>query len=300
MSALRPSGWLLRVLTRSVFALLLVAAMGGMSMVGFLADSSVVDSSGRVIMVEVVSDPENPSDQGLLYSEQNPQGQTQSEPIDFTIDPVLDTSPTVALNPGGGIVVVWSRHDGSDFELMLSRRENGYWTLPRTLTSNVTLDTEARMLVGAQDIAHVLWWGNGEGGPIYLRSFNILTGQPINTRQEPLSSPRGPSRPRSGGTGWDEAGGMDEPGIPSASGNLAATALPCLSNPDAAPAHGVVMACGQPAAYQLSACNLVVGVRDPVTLSWRQTIANLQSAPLGTTSVTSIVQSIAEFNCQLP
>jgi len=299
MSALRLTGWSLRgAPRRSLIALLLCAVMVG----AFEADTTVVDpSNGRVIYVEVISDPENPGEQGLSYNEETTQGQTSSEPIDFTIDPVIDDSPTIALNPTGGVVMVWSRHDGGDSELMMSRRENGLWTQPRALTNNTTFDTEARVLVGAQDIAHVVWWGNGEGGPFYIRSFNVLTGQPTSTRQEPLWTPRTTPRPmRTGsGGGFNEAGGMDEPGIPSTTGNLA-TAIPCLANPAAAPAHGLVMACGQPAAFQLSACQLVVGVRDPATQSWRQTIAKLTTAPLSTTSVTAIVQSIADAQCVEP
>ena len=291
-TASRMTSWFLRT-AATVVALLFVSVMVGV----FQADTTVVDpSNGRVIYVEVISDPENPSEQGLLYNEQE-QGQTSSEPINFTIDPIIDDSPTIALNPAGGLVMVWSRADGSDSELMLSRRENGYWTQPRVLTSNTTLDTEARVLVDALDVAHVVWWGNGEGGPFYFRSFNILTGLPIGLRQEPLlTSPNAPRPLRSGDGGYDEAGGMDEPGIPSSTGH-SATALPCLDNPDAAPAHGLVTACGQPVAYQLSDCQLVVAVREPATESWRQTIANLSTAPLSTTTVTAIVQSIADSQC---
>jgi len=286
-----------RVMARALVALLLALTVMG----GFQADTTVVDPTGRVIMVEVVQDPES-SDQGLVYTEQTPQGQTQTtEPINYTIDPVIDDSPALALNPSGGIVVVWSRHDGNDSELMLARRENGVWSAPRALTSNATADTQARVLVGAQDIAHIVWWGNGEGGPFYLRSFDVLTGQPVGPRQEPLNAPRTAPRPvRSGnGSSYNQAGGMDEPGIPSAAGNLA-TALPCPENPAAAPAHGVVMACGEPAAFQLSACQLTVGVRDPLTMSWRQTVANLSMAPLDTTPVVALVQSLADFSCHQP
>lgn len=307
-SASWMAGWFLRIAStltrararaasRALVALLLVSVMVGV----FQADTTVVDpSNGRVIYVEVISDPENPGEQGILYGEQTTQGQTSSEPISFTIDPVIDDSPTIALNPAGGLVMIWSRDDGSDSELMLSRREDGYWTQPRVLTSNTTFDTEARVLVDALDVAHIVWWGNGEGGPFYFRSFNILTGLPLGARQEPLLTARNAPRPlRSGDGGYDEAGGMDEPGIPSSTGN-SATALPCHENPAAAPAHGLVMACGQPAAYQLSACQLVVAVREPATLSWRQTIANLSTVPLSTTTVTEIVQSIAGSQCELP
>ena len=54
---------------------------------------------------------------------------------------VLDQSPSIALNPYGGVVVVWSRRQGADFELaMASRPTSGSWSQHALLTYNTTSD----------------------------------------------------------------------------------------------------------------------------------------------------------------
>lgn len=279
-------------LLRVALALLLGASVGL-----FEAATTVVDpATGRVLMVEVISDPVNPAIQGIRYRERWPQGQTTAEDLADTMDEILDQSPSLSMNPAGGVVVVWSRHDGSDFEISLARREGGSWSGIRTLTSNTTFDTNPQVLVSSPDVAHIAWWGNGAGGPFYLQSFNVLTGAPVSPRYEPINVRRLRPRVVSGDTNWD-AGGMDEPGIPTTSGSYTASALACSSNPAAAPEHGVVMACGMAGAYQLSSCELVVGVRNVSTGAWQQTVANLSTANLQSTSVREIVQSIADYNC---
>ncbi len=283
---------------RSILHILSIAAVIGLSIAGlFEAATTVIDpSTGRVLMVDVVQDQVNPTIQGIRYRERWPQGQTTSEDVQGTWDEILDQAPSISLNPAGGIVVVWSRHDGADFELNLARREAGAWSSLRTLTFNSTFDTNPQVLVSSPDVAHIAWWGNGAGGPFYLQTFNVLTGAPIGPRYEPINVRRHRPRHVSGGT-YDDAGGMDEPGIPTSTGTYNASALPCTSNPEAAPEHGVVMACGMAGAYQLSSCELIVGVRKASTSEWSHTSANLSTANLQTTSVREIVQSIADYNC---
>ena len=264
----------------------------------FEAATSVVDpSTGRILMVEVISDPTDPSIQGIRYRERWPQGTTSEENVTGTMDPILDEAPSITLNPVGGVVVVWSRHDGSDFELVLTRRENGSWSGLRTLTDNTGFDTRPQTLIASPDVVHIAWWGNGSGGPFYLQSYDVLTGAPVSPRYEPINMRRfRPRRVTSDGTS-DDAGGMDEPGIPTINGNYAASAVPCTTNPAAAPDHGVVMACGNPGAFQLSGCELVVGVPSATSGTWQYTAANLSSTNLQSTSVREIVQSIADYNC---
>ncbi|MFQ5700809.1 MAG: hypothetical protein ACE5HU_03080, partial [Acidobacteriota bacterium] len=219
--------------------------------------------------------------------------------IPSSVDPVIDRSPGIGLEPAGGVVVIWSRFDGSDFELVLARRENGFWSNHLFLTSDSTNDTQPRFLIDSTGATHVLWWGGGPGGPVYLQTFDPLSGTPLGPRGQPLEPPQPRKRllpnPRRHGT--DFLGGADDPGIPTTSSSFMASAIPCGANPAAAPDHGVVMGCGRPAAYQLSDCQLVVGVQDPATLSWGQTTANLATVNLSTTSVREIVQSIADFQC---
>jgi len=58
-----------------------------------------------------------------------------------------------------------------------------------------------------------------------------------------------------------------------------------------------VMACGRPAAYQLSSCQLVVGVYDNIRGSWGQTVSDLSWRNLTGTSPRAIAQGIANARC---
>ncbi|HKY31933.1 MAG TPA: hypothetical protein VJV23_05305 [Candidatus Polarisedimenticolia bacterium] len=260
----------------------------------FEAVSPVVDpASGSRFTVDIVYDPANPSVQGVRLVEETTAGQLLTDTIPSSYDTVMDLGPAVALSPDGQAVVVWSRHDGSDFELAITRRHASGWVLHGTLTSNTTSDVEPRLLVDYTQTAHVLWWGSGLGGPVYLQSFDPSSGAVRSLRQQPFE----PAGKRLTPYFDPDAGGIDDPGIPTKNANNKASAYPCPSNPAAAPEHGVVMACGRAAAWQLSACQLVVGVQDPFTSAWSQTVVDLSSANLTGISPQQIAQQTADWVC---
>ncbi len=263
----------------------------------FEAGPTIVDPTTGVIMtVDVASDPVDPYVQGIRLRSQTAGGQVSYEFVPSTYDSTLDAEPAITLNPFGGIVVVWSRDDGSDLELFLaSRTPSGVWSTDVPLTSNSTPDTQARVLVDGSDQAHVLWWGDGVGGPVYLRSFGVGSGQPLG----PASRPFEPQTPRTGrkllstSDPFDQVGGMDDPAAPTSK----ASAVPCFSNPAAAPDHGVLMSCGHPAAYQVTNCRLVLGLQEPSTGVWGQTVTDLSLVDLSGISPRAIAQSLADHSC---
>jgi len=262
-----------------------------------MAGVTVVDGEGHVLTVQIQTDPQNPSLQGLVIVDAGPQG-TTTQWINSTFDSTVDIDPHITLNPHDGQpVVVWSRQTsgGSDLELAMTRRlSGGAWGPLDILTSNQTSDVEPRPLVDAQERAHIVWWPSGAGGYVYLQSFDVRTGQPLGPTQRPLEPLNPVGRRARGSGGYGDVGGNDDPWV----GGLTnkASAYPCGPNPAAAPEHGLVMACGQPVPYQLSSCRLVLGIYDGT--AWRQTVADLSTAPLGGTSVVQIVQALANARCQ--
>lgn len=261
----------------------------------FQAATTLVDGRGHLLSVEVRRDPAEPALQGLYLVDRDLRGVTIEEPILPTYDTVLDTSPNLAINPlDGEPVVVWSRDDGADLELALARRlPGGGWTSIDLLTDNTTSDSEPRLAIDGFGRAHVIWRPAGMGGPIYLQSFEATSGLPVTQPQQPFERPglrhgRMEPRPKESERA---GGGSDDPGI------ITAQAYPCPSNPDAQPEHGVVLGCGRPAAYQLSACRLVVGTMDPVSRHWVQRSADLAEVSLENTSTREIVQAMADSRC---
>jgi len=263
----------------------------------FEAGPTIVDpTTGCIMTVDVATDPLDPYVQGVRLRSQTSGGQVSYEFVPSTYDPIVDAGPAIALNPLGGIVVVWSRDDGSDFELSLaSRTDSGVWSPDIQLTSNSKPDTEARVLVDANDLAHVLWWGDGVGGPVYLQSFGVVSGQPLGSSQRPFESPtQGNGRKLLGSSElYDQVGGMDDPAAPTNK----ASAVPCTSNPAAAPDHGVLMACGHPAAFQVTNCRLVLGLQEPSTGVWSQTVTDLTGVDLSSMSPRQIAQNLADHSC---
>ena len=263
----------------------------------FQAGTVVVEEDGTVISVDVVNDPGDPSVQGIRVIEQVPGGSATTAAIPSSYDPVLDQSPAIALNPFGGVVVVWSRRQGADFELALaSRPTGGDWSQHALLTYNSTSDEAPTALVDPQEVAQIVWWGHGVGGPVYLQGFSVASGQAVGPRHLPLESTTQPVRQSQTDDYW-ESGGLEEPGIPTLSAQRKASAEPCPSNPSAHPEHGVIRSCGRPAAYQLSACMLVVGIQNQSTGGWEQVLSNLSYANLTTISAREVAQGIADRRC---
>ena len=264
----------------------------------FQAGTIVVEEDGTVISVDVVNDPGDPAVQGIRVIEQPPGGSATTQAIPSSYDPVLDQSPAIALNPYGGVVVVWSRRQGADFELALaSRPPTGDWSQHSLLTYNSTSDEAPAVLVDPEEVAQVVWWGQGIGGPVYLQGFSVASGQAVGPRHMPLGSISAPVRQSQTDEYW-QSGGLEEPGIPTASVPRSASAEPCPSNPHAHPDHGVIRSCGRPAAYQLSACMLVVGIQNQSTGRWEQVLSNLTYANLTATSVREVAQNIADLRCE--
>jgi hypothetical protein len=266
----------------------------------FEAATSVVNETGDILSVDVISDPYNPSIQGIRLVVQSPGGGITSENIPSSYDTVIDNSPALALNPAGGLVAVWSRYDGYDFELAMARRSASTgWEPHVILTANTAFDTEARLLVDDTGAAHILWWGNGLGGPIYLQSFDLPSGQPRSSLQRPFEPPTTTSGRmlNTDVTGGSYAGGTEDPGVPTKNSQSKASANPCLSNPSAAPDHGVVMSCGRPAAWQVTSCQLVVAVLSTSTSTWSQTVADLSTVNMSGMTEQDLAQSIADSHC---
>jgi hypothetical protein len=263
----------------------------------FEAGTSLMLRDGHLLTVAIENDPYNPSVQGLVLLDETASG-TSSQTIISTWDPFIDQGPNLSLDPyDGQPVVIWSRQvGGADFELAMMRRlPGGYWAPFDILTNNQTNDIEPRAIIDINDMAHIVWWPSGIGGPVFLHSFDVPTGHGNGQPQRPFEG-GGNGRKIGLTTCPDCLGGGEDPGT-IAGVSTRASADPCLANPAAAPDHGVVLGCGRPAAYQLSNCKLLVGVYDTTTSAWTLTVADLSRALLGSTSVREIVQMQVDARC---
>src|SRR2546425_2789567 len=220
----------------------------------------VVDGDGHWLSISVAYDSTNPSVQGLVLTDEAPNGATTAETIYATWDPIVDKDPWLAIDPyNGQPVIFWSRQDGADFEIAMMRHMPAGWGPLDMLTNNSSSDVAPRAIIDALERAHIVWYPAGIGGPVYLQSFDVHNGQPLGSPAKPLEAPSSKPLLMTGTVDGSAVGGGDDPGL---IGGLTtrASESPCTVNPGAAPDHGALIACGRPAAYQLSSCKLVVGV----------------------------------------
>ena len=261
------------------------------------AATSVLTLDGHLLTVRVTVDPSIPSIQGLVVYDQTPSG-TSAQTILSTLDMVLDQGPNIALNPvEGQPVLVWSRQDGTDFELAMMRRRPGdYWEPFYILTNNQTQDVEPRVIVDENESAHIVWWPSGIGGSVYLRSFNIRNGEALTPAQKPFEKVLLKNKINTSVIAGSSLGGSEDPGLIGGI-SVRASADPCPANPTAIPEHGVVLGCGRPAAYQLSACKLLIGIYDATSSSWDLTIVDVTNIQISRSPARELVQSLVDSKC---
>jgi len=282
---------------KAALAIALLVFFAGM----LKAATTVIDPvSGDLLTVALFVDGSDPSLQGVRLLVQRSGGQTDTETIPSTYDENVDQEPVIALKPSGGVVVVWSRKEGSNFDLAMARRGiGGGWTWHDILTTSPKDDEQPRLLVDSLDQAHILWWGDGVGGPVYLQTFDIPSGQAVGPKSTPFDDGQHSGKGKklfSTSSDPDSAGGMDDPGVVTATVSVA-SAEECVENPAAAPDHGLVMSCGNPAPFQLTRCQLVVATYNNSLGGWDNSVANLSNVSLSNTSVREIVQSLADARC---
>lgn len=287
-----------RVNLAAVTVILIVLASFPMVSGLLEAATSALTLDGHLLTVDIRADQYIPSIQGLVVSDQSLSG-SSIEMLASTWDPVIDQGPNIAIDPyEGQPVLVWSRQDGSDFELaMMRRRPGGYWEPFTILTSNQTQDVEPRVIVDGDETAHIVWWPENIGGPVYLRSFDSRNGHALGTVQKPFEGSSAKTKLNTSITGGSSVGGGDDPGL---IGGIKLTAGndPCLANPSAAPDHGVVLGCGRPAAYQVSGCKLLIGIQDAATTTWKQTVVDLSIVSTTKSEIREMVQSLVDARCQ--
>lgn len=159
---------------------LLVAAPGVVR-----ADSQKLATDGTVhrIDVEVWTSPQGKA-QGtaLRHVRQKPTGGRDSALVPGTDDAALDQEPAVEFEGSSGqIIVVWSRWDGTGFQLYGARFDRGAWSAPRPL-ARIDGDQRAPQIRLDDKYLHVVSRRDRDGATAYYRtsyprgSFDLAFG----------------------------------------------------------------------------------------------------------------------------
>lgn len=176
------------------------------SLLPAIAAHTVLTPRGDLLVVDEVSrGPEGPS-LALRWTLHRADGEVERGIVPGTWDRARDASPSLALDPDtGDVVLVWSRHNGTDFDLVLSTLEGRTWSGPVPLVSTPDHEIQPTVLTAPGEGIHVAWRYPGDRDAFWYGLFRPATGVAIvgPERITPAIFQGGPLT----------EGGGDDPGI---------------------------------------------------------------------------------------
>lgn len=166
---------------RAVVVASMIFAGGLVAVRPACADLQRIAPDGSVHRVEVeVTGTAKATGTALRWTKQRPQGGKDTGYIPGTEDTTIDRDPAVEIEPGTGRpIVVWSRFDGTGFNLFYSRYDGTAWCPARALYRGDGDDYEPQIRFGATSL-HVSWRQEISGISTWYRSsYLAATLDPI-------------------------------------------------------------------------------------------------------------------------
>ena len=199
-----------------LMALLAFGLTCSLSMAG--AHQAMFTPKGDLVQVDEVGALPGSAPTALRVSIQGPSGELPRISIlPGTEDTAFDAYPALVLDPiTGNPAVVWSRHNGTDYDLALSVFDGARWGNPIILNSNAGNQIVPRAFPAPGEGLHVVWNYPGDRSAFSYALFDTTTGamlqgpERIDLRRK---APRMASRKTGGRGGFVPEGGGDDPGI---------------------------------------------------------------------------------------
>lgn len=120
-------------------------------------------------------------------------GVIETRTIPGTDDPVVESDASLALSgEGAPSVLVWSRTEAGDAEIVYSIFKNGAWlAAPKVVTANGWDDKKPRALAGASGYVQVIWQGivNPQATPLFYRTVIDSKGSTFLSPSEIVTQP---------------------------------------------------------------------------------------------------------------
>jgi hypothetical protein len=128
--------------------------------------------------------------------------------VPATVDAAFDAYPTLILDPDTGRpLLIWSRHNGTDYDIVFSRLDRSGWTEPITLVATPADDLRPQAQAAFGHGIHLLWTHPGGGTGFGYGLFRTDTGEAV---RPPERGALGRSDPGSPGS---TEGTVDDPGL---------------------------------------------------------------------------------------
>jgi len=209
------------------------------------AGSRQLGADGTLHTVDVQTTGGRNASVALRYTRQPAGGTPVITIVPGTEDAVTDREPAIEIDPvSGQLVLVWSRYDGNNYNVFLSRFNGTSWSAPSAVLKAAGDDVEPQIRISAHYV-HVSW-------------KQVLNSQNSFYRQSFLSTTLAPAY------GPEQVRTSDLWPVPTEGSAASATA------PDPSPSDEIFSAVDIPSGPDPGRCH-IWGVRDePVPIGYRE------------------------------
>lgn len=188
----------------------------GFVSVGLLAAANVPTLAARALVVsademirvdEVVGQP-GTAPMALRITVYRAASAPVSHLVPATVDAAFDAFPTLVLDPDSGRpLLIWSRHNGTDYDIVFARLERLGWTDPITLVATPADDLRPHAQPAFGHGIHLLWTHPGGGLGFGYGLFRTDTGEAVRLPERGAVDRRLPGSPS------QTEGTVDDPGL---------------------------------------------------------------------------------------
>lgn len=153
---------------RLIYILIFLFLLAGFNT---LADTIKLDESGILHKIEVnhhKGSKENSPKTYLVHTLQKIDGTSEKRTIPSTEDLLPDIEPQIDIDPSTQQpFIIWSRFDGTDYEIVLAHFNDSKWCSPIPITMNSNDDRDSRIVIGSSGLIHSMWKEETSGTPYY-------------------------------------------------------------------------------------------------------------------------------------
>jgi len=173
-----------------------------------VAARALVVSADEMLRVEEVQGQPGTAPRALRVTVYQGANLPVSHLVPATIDAAFDAFPTLVLDPDTGRpLLIWSRHNGTDYDIVFSRLDRTGWTEPITLVATAADDIRPHAQAAFGHGIHLLWTHPGGGSGFGYGLFRTDTGEAVRPPEHGAVGRRDPSSPA------QTEGTVDDPGL---------------------------------------------------------------------------------------
>jgi hypothetical protein len=170
--------------------------------------TALIPGAYHLMRVDEVGKRANAAPTGLRWTTIGTKGEKLGGMIPGTEGAGFDAYPWLFNDPESGMpALVWSHHNGVDYDLALTRFDGEGWSDPLTLVSTEMDEIQPRAYAAPGEGFHLVWNGPGKRRGFHYGLFRLDTGIAIVGPENviPVVGPR--DNPQ-----WTPEGGLDDPG----------------------------------------------------------------------------------------